>query len=235
MQIVLGEPHDARDLAQEPAIDTRALVDDVDRGSAPQGGKQPPEPVVGRLSREELVHEPRGIGDVHPRGGFPEQTLALDFERAQRLQEGRFERSVDRHDLAGRFHLGAERSIRGCKLVERPSGNLHHDIVERRLERGRRLLRHLIRDLVKALADRDLRCDTRDRIPRRLGCECGAPRHARVHLDDEVRRLRLGISGWRAVRVERELHVAAAFDPEGADDPQGRRAEHLILLVGQRL
>lgn len=36
-------------------------------------------------------------------------------------------------------------------------------------------------------------------------------------------------------RIERELHVAAAFDLQGTDQPQGAVAQQLILLVGQRL
>ena len=35
--------------------------------------------------------------------------------------------------------------------------------------------------------------------------------------------------------MQRELHVAAAFDAERADDPQRRAAEHLVFLVGQGL
>src|SRR5713101_71964 len=35
--------------------------------------------------------------------------------------------------------------------------------------------------------------------------------------------------------MKRELHVAATLDAERADDPQRRAAEHLVLLVGERL
>jgi hypothetical protein len=36
-------------------------------------------------------------------------------------------------------------------------------------------------------------------------------------------------------RIEGELDVAAASDVEGADDLDGGRPEHLVLVVGQRL
>ncbi len=49
---------------------------------------------------------------------------------------------------------------------------------------------------------------------------------AGVDLDEEV---------LEALRVERELHVAAALDAEGADYLQRAVAQHLVLAVGQRL
>ena len=235
MKIVFREANDARHLPQEPTIDARAFMDELDLGSAPQGGEQPPEPIVGRLTREELVNELGWLGDVDPGWRLPEQTLPFHLERAKGLLQGRLERAVDRHDLAGGLHLRAERAV-GCReLIERPSRDLHDDVIERGLECGGRLLRHCVRDLVKALADRDLGRNTCDRIAGRLRRERRAPRDARVHLDDEIWNLRLGVSGGRAIRVERELHVAPALDPQSADDPQGCGAEHLVLLVGQRL
>ena len=133
------------------------------------------------------------------------------------------------------------------ELVEGPARDLHHAVVQRRLEGRRRALRHRVRDLVQALADGDLRRDARDRVARRLARQRGAARHARVDLDDVVRR-QLDAVARRRVRAVRpgpghdvrprrqpELDVAAAFDAQRADDLQRRRAQHLVLLVGQRL
>ena len=196
-------------------------MDELDLGSAAQRREEPPESIVCRLSREEPVDKLGRLGDVNPGRRLPEEPLAFHLERPQRLLQRRFERPVDGHDLAGRLHLRAKGAIRRGELVEGPARDLHDDVIERGLERGGRLLRHRVRDLVKALTDRDLCGDARDGISRCLGGERGASRDARVHLDDEVRHLRFGVAGRRAVGVERELHVAAALDPEGADDPEG--------------
>src|SRR5205814_3345394 len=99
LKIVLREADDARDLAQEPAIDPRALVDELDLRSAAQRREEAPQPVVRRLGREELIDESRWVGHFHPRRRLPEQPLTLDLEGTQSLQQGCFERSVDGHDL----------------------------------------------------------------------------------------------------------------------------------------
>ena len=78
--------------------------------------------------------------------------------------QGALEGAVDRHHLAGRLHLRAERAVAEGELVERPARNLDDDVVERGFERGRRLLRDGVRDLVERLADGDLRGDPRDRV-----------------------------------------------------------------------
>ena len=210
-------------------------MDELDLRATPQRGEEAPQPIVRRLSREELVDEPDRLGHVHPGRRFPEQTLSLHFERTQGFLQRRLERPVDGHDLAGRLHLRAERAIRRGELVEGPPRDLHDDVVERGLEGSGRLLRDRVRYLVKPLADRDLGGDARDRVARRFGRERRASRDARVHLDHEVRHLCLGITGGAAIGVQGELDVAAALDPERADDAQRGRAEHLVLLVGERL
>ena len=112
------------------------------------------------------------------------------------------------------------------ELLEGEARDLHHDVVEHRLERRRRRLRDVVRDLVETVADGDLRPDARDRKPRRLRRERRRARHARIHLDDE----HLAVA-----RVHGELDVAAAgVDADLADDRDRRVAHHLILAVGER-
>src|SRR5204862_3434043 len=125
LKIVLGEADDPSDLPQEPAIDPRPLVYEIDGRAAPECGEEPPESIVRGLTREEPIHEVGGLGHVHPRRRLPEKALALDLERAERLLQGRLERAVDGHDLTGRLHLRAERAVRGRELVEGPPWDLH--------------------------------------------------------------------------------------------------------------
>ena len=72
----------------------------------------------------------------------------------------------------------------------------------------------------------DLGGDARDRIAARLGGQGRGARDAWVHLDHEI---------GEGLRIERELHVAAALDAQRADDLQRAVAQHVVFLVGQRL
>ena len=87
------------------------------------------------------------------------------------------------------------------ELLEVEPRRLDRDVVERRLERGRRLAGDVVRQLVEREADREQRRELRDREAGRLRRERRRARDARVHLDHaELVRL----------RVHRELHVRAA-------------------------
>ena len=148
------------------------------------------------------------------------------LEAAQRLVQRGPEGPVDRHHLAGRLHLAAERAVGGRELVEREAGQLDDDVVERRLEGGDGRAGDDVRDLGQPPPDRDLGGDARDRVAGGLAGEGRRSRHARVDLDDRV----VG-----RVRRQRELDVAAALDAERADDRERRAAEALVDRVRQRL
>ncbi len=90
------------------------------------------------------------------------------LETAERLVERRAERPVDRHHLAGRLHLAAERAVGGRELVEREAGQLDDHVVERGLERGDGRAGHDVRDLGQPPAGGDLGGDAGDRIAGRL-------------------------------------------------------------------
>ena len=235
LQLLFREADDRAQLPQEPDPDARARVDLRLGRAAPEGREHTPEPVIGGDVREVALDEGCRLQRLRPLRRLIEQALPLHLERAERLQERRLEGAVDRHHLARRLHLRAEPAVGIAELVERPARDLHHDVVERRLERRGRPLRHRVRDLVEALADRDLRRDAGDRVARRLRGERRAAGDARVHLDDVVRDLRVRVRRRSLVRVEGELHVAATLDAERADDPQRRAAQLLVLLVGERL
>ena len=214
-------------------------------GPATERGEKTPESIIGGTAREESVeksHRLRHVARSRARSGarcpgrrLPQQTLTLHLERAQRLLHRRLEGAVDGHDLAGGLHLRSERPVGAGELIEGPTRDLHDDVVERGLECGGGPLRDRIRDLVQPFADGDLRRDARDRITRGLRRERRRSRHAWVHLDDVVRDLRVRVGRRRTLGMQRELHVAAAFDAERADDPKRRAAEHLVFLVGERL
>ena len=122
----------------------------------------------------------------------PVERRAALLERAERLLQRRREVAADRHGLADRLHGGGEGGVGGGELLEREPRHLDDDVVERRLEAGRRDPRDVVRDLVEAVADGELRGDLRDREARGLRGERRRARHARVHLDDDDAPVRRG-------------------------------------------
>ena len=203
---------------EEPAVDPGDLRDRLDARSGAQGGEDGEDPVGPRDAQR--VGLRRGHRDgVHPAG-------APGLERAQRFSERLGERPPEGHDFADRLHLHAERRIGARELLEREARDFRDDVVERRLERGGRLLRDVVRNLVEAVADGEEGRDLRDREARCLRGERRRPRDARVHLDhDPAARL----------RVDRELDVRAARrDADGADDLLRVVAHRLVLDVRER-
>ncbi len=151
----------------------------------------------------------------------------VELARAHRLPPRLGERAADAHHLAHRLHLRRQARVGARELLEREPGQLDDDVVERRLERGRRRAGDVVRDLVERVADGELGRDLGDRVARGLGRQRGGARHARVHLDhDQV----------AALAVQGELDVRAArLDPDRADHVGRRVAQLLVLAIRQRL
>ena len=149
------------------------------------------------------------------------------LQRAQRLLQRFGEGAADRHRLAHRLHRGGQHRVGAGEFLEREARDFRHDVIDRRLERGRRRAAgDVVGDLVKGVADRELGRDLGDREPRRLGGERGGARHARVHLDHDHPPVG---------RVDRELHVrAAGLDADLAQHRQRGVAHDLVFFVGQR-
>ena len=148
------------------------------------------------------------------------------LERAPGLAERLLEGAADRHHLAHGLHRRGQLRVGLGELLEREPRHLHHDVVERRLERGERHAGDVVGDLVERVPDREQRRDLGDREPRRLRGQRGRTRDARVHLDQDLA---------AGPRVDRELDVrAAGLDPDRADARERRIAHPLVLAVGQR-
>ena len=169
------------------------------------------------------VGEPVAHRAVGQRGGV--QRVEVDLGAAYGLEQRAFKIRADGHDLARGLHLRAEAAGRADELVKRPLGELHDDVVERRLKAGAGLAGDVILNFIERVAEGDLRRDLCDRVAGRLRGERGRARHAGIDLDDGV---------VKAVGIERELAVAAADDVERGDDVQRRAAQHLKLLVRER-
>src|SRR6516225_7158664 len=85
------------------------------------------------------------------------------LQAAQGFLQRFFEGPADRHRLADRLHLRRQRRIGVGELLERPARNFGDDVVDRRLEAGRRLAGDVVLELVKAVADGELGGDLGDR------------------------------------------------------------------------
>ena len=152
--------------------------------------------------------------------------IAIELARAHGLAVGLVEAAADAHRLADRLHLRRQRLVGAGELLEREARSLDDDVVDRRLERGRRRARDVVGDLVQRVADREPGGDLRDRVARRLGRQRGRAGDARVHLDHD---------DLAALAVDRELHVGAAgLDADRADHLRGCVAQRLVLAVGER-
>ena len=157
---------------------------------------------------------------------FAVQAVQAHLRPPDGLHQCHLKAGSDGHDLAGGLHLGAQLAAGVGKLVEGPLGHLHHNVVQRGLKAGTGLAGDVVFDLVQRVAKGDLRGDLGDRITGGLGCQSGGTGHTGVHLNDRI---------FKAVRVQRQLHVAAAHDPQMGDDVQRGLPQHLEFLVRQSL
>ena len=89
------------------------------------------------------------------------------FQRAQRLLQAFGEGAADRHRLADRLHRGGQHRLGAGKFLEGEARDLGDDVVDGRLERGRRgAAGDVVGDLVERVADRELGGDLGDRESR---------------------------------------------------------------------
>ena len=148
------------------------------------------------------------------------------FQRTHGLEQRAFKVHPDGHNLARGLHLGADVLVRIDELVKRPARELEHHVIKRRLGTGIRLPGHAVDDLVQGVAKGNARGDLGDGVARGLGGQRRGTGDTRVDLDHVI---------LHAVRRERVLHVAPAFNPQCGDDVQRCGSQHLVLLVAQRL
>ena len=207
-------------LCKEPAVDPGDAEDLVDGRTALQGLKDGEQPMV--------IHPAEPLPDGGAILGivFTIQAVQTHFRAADGLHQRHLKAGSDGHDLTGSLHLGAQLAAGVGKLVEGPLGHLHHDVVDGRLKAGAGLAGDVIFDLVQGVAQGDLGGDLGNGIAGGLGGQGGGTGHTGVHLNDRI---------FKAVRVQRQLHIAAAHDTKMGDDVQRCLAEHLEFLVRQGL
>ena len=144
------------------------------------------------------------------------------FKRTDRLQEAFLQCGADAHDFAGCLHLGAEHIRCQRELVEREARELCDKVIERRFDCGGSACD---RNILECHADRDLCGDAGNRITACLGSQRRGTRYTRIDFDQIV---------FAGVRIQRELHVAAAGDLKLADDLDRAVIQHLQIMIIER-
>ena len=208
-------------LVQEPPVDLGDLINGLVVDAALQG----------------LVHAEHALGVLHMHmghdlvigqllKGLVGQGVHAQLDGGNGLHHGSLKAVADAHHLAGGHHLGAQRLVGVDELIKGPLRVFDHDVVQGRLKAGAGLAGDVVGDLVQRVADGDLGGHLGDWVTGGLGGQGGRAGHTGVDLDDRI---------VKAVRLEGELAVAAAFDAQLGDDVQGGGAQHLVLVVGQGL
>ena len=126
---------DQRDLVDEPRVDAGR------RRRPRRPSRRPAAPArrsrAGRRSGWRRAASSSSTGSSSS-GDGPEAGR-LGLHRAQRLAERLGEVAADRHRLADALHVRGQHRVGAGELLEREARHLDHDVVERRLERGRGL------------------------------------------------------------------------------------------------
>ena len=217
---------DAADLGQEPRIDMAGIVD-VGIAHAEPHRLRHFQQAVRRRRAERGADGVLVVALIEARDGDLIKTGQSGFQRAQRFLQAFRECAADRHRLADRFHRGGEHRFGAGKFLEGKARHLGDDVIDGRLERGRRgAAGDVVGDLVERVADRELCRDFGDGETGRFRSERRGPRHPRIHLDDD--QAAVG-------RIDRELHIGAAgLDADLAQHRDRGVAHDLIFLVGER-
>ena len=168
-------------LVQKPPVDLGDVVDSVVRHATLEGFVHA-EGALGVLHMQMLDdflgRELFKVGQGH--------CVQTQLGGGNRLHHGVFKAVADRHNLAGRHHLGTQRLVGVDELVKRPFGVFYNDVVQRRLKAGAGFAGDIVGDLVQRVAEGDLGGNLGDGIARCLGCQRGGARHTGVDLDDRV-------------------------------------------------
>ena len=210
--------HNVLQLVEEPAVDLGELVEPLHVVVALQhrvgDGK---EPRVGRDAQ--CVVQVRGLR-------VAVESAVVGRHLAHGLLERLLKRAADGHHLADRLHAGPRLAVHVLELGQVPLGDLGHDVVERRLEARRGGLGHRVRQLGQRVAEGELGRRVGERVAGSLGRQRTGAAQTRVHLDHAV---------LATVRIQRVLNVALAHDAQVPDHAQRRGAQHVVVVVRERL
>ena len=217
---LLGDLVQDGDLIEEPRVDAGGQMRLLDAGAGPHCLLDQPQSAIswrGRNREQWLWVRGSGTGPV--------ELGILVFQRPKRLLQRLCEVAADGHGFADALHGGGQPVVSVGELLECEPGNLDHDVVQGRFERGRRLGSDVVGDLVQAVPDRKPSSDLGDREPGGLRCQGTGTGHPWIHLDHDD----ATVGG-----VDGELDVASTcVHTDGADDVDADVTQPLVFPIGQ--
>ena len=163
---LFGDVDDVLHLVEEPLVDHGDIVDLLNGNAALEGFVDAEDPSV--VADAQTVGD-RGVGELLE--FLVVEGVVGDLSAADSLHDRLLKGRRDRHDLAGRFHLGAELALGVNEFIEGPLRELDDHVVDRRLKAGVGGTRYGVLDLVEVVADGDLCRHLGDGIAGRLGSE----------------------------------------------------------------
>ena len=199
---------------QEETVDLCNVKDLIHGQTLFQGFKNSEEPAVilqGKAFTDRRIRQRRRI-----------QRVQGDFRTADSFHQGFLKTLADGHYLAGGLHLGTQAAGRSVELIERPLREFDDDIIDGRLKAGTGFTGNVVGDFIQGIAERQARGDLCNRITGCLAGQRGRTADPGIDFDNRV---------FEGIRIQGKLAVAAADDPDGTDDIQRSRTEHLVFLV----
>ncbi|MNV28159.1 hypothetical protein D3C71_1193410 [compost metagenome] len=221
----LFQAHQLFDLHQEPAVDVGQVEDAVDRQARAEGIGDIPDTLSTRVFQFTAnFSQCFRVIQAH----FRVEAHRADFEAAQGFLQGFLLSATNRHHFADGFHLGGQTVVRAREFLEVEARNLSHNVVDRRLKRGRSTTAgDVVHQLVEGVTHRQFRCHFRNREACRFGGQRRGAGYTRVHFDNNQATV---------FRVYGELHVGpTGFDADFTQYRHRGVTHDLILFVGQGL
>ncbi len=149
------------------------------------------------------------------------QVADANFQRADGFQQAFLQCASDAHNFACCFHLCTERICGGRKFIEGEAGHFCYNIIQSRFKISGGFRNF---DFVQRHADSNFCRNAGDRVTAGFGSKRGGTGNTRVDLNQII----LG-----GIRVKRELHIAAAFNFQCANDFQRAVPQHIEIMVVQ--
>ena len=166
------------DLRQKPWINLGELMHLVKTKSLREGIAYVPNALGTGLAKFDL--------DFFAIGCFLIETIDTNFETTQRFLKGLLKGPANGHHFTNRLHLCGQARIRGGEFLECKTWHFGHNVIDRRLKRGRRRATgDFVFQLIKGVTDSETRGDFSNRETRCFGRECRRAGHAGVHFNDD--------------------------------------------------
>ena len=169
------------DLVQKPFIDVGKFVNAVDGITRFQRLHDGEDPFFGRFP--EILFQILKMKSVVFVGHQP---AGADLQHAQGFLQCLLELAADRHHFAHRLHTRAEAARDPAKFFQIPAGNLHHHVIQGRLEKGFGHPGDGIGQLVQSVSQGQLGGHEGQGIAGRLRGQGGAAREPGIDLDDAI-------------------------------------------------